>query len=459
MGTSISDSIAERNTEKMASVSGKAVVATGAVLAAILAGLERSASWAIRKYLGREATGTGEVSVERFMKAAKHFGKGWSGFNVPNENLADTRACLNAKDVMYTVVTVPGSDAATIFFKNDDKDKVVGAIDEVLAGKTFGEVAPSVVLRECPDGKVGTIRGLSAEELALFRLHSTDHALRYASVRHEDGKHSVIYAPDMEDSARRSLLDVGWTMGGPDGARVREQLAYHLFGIERMKLSLDEGKEEAYFVCHDHPERFVHITGEGYSLHDGEKVVRSSGRDNVYFAQQARADIAALGYVTYMKPELFDRLRGDSFSISPEVLKDQPVINVLPPDFQKQREMDELNSFVRLVGQKAAIDNEGDTPWGIGDMSVSYSEYSAFEHQQDIDAASRRAGFERFKGAALYRRDELRCSQIGLDAQYMQGLDKPKLEGIISRAEKAHDAEFQKSMGNSRPRTPRARDD
>lgn len=459
MSQSISDNIAERNTEKLATISSKTALTVAAILAAIAAGMEKGMTWAIKKYLDREAGGSGEVSMERFMNAAKHFSKGWSGFNVPNENLADMRACLNSKDLMYTVVSVPGSDAATIFFKNDDRAKVTEAIDDVLAGKTFGEVSPSVVARECPDGRVGTISGLTAEELALFRAYSVDHALRFTSVRRDNGTYSVIYAPEMEQNARRSLLSVGWALGGPDGARVREQLAYHLFGIERMKLSLDEGKEEAYFVCRDHPERFVHINGEGYSLHDGEKVVRSSRRDSVYFAQQAQADIAALGYVVYMKPELFDRLRGDNFTVSPEVLKDQPVINVLPPDFEKQREMDELNSFVALTAQKAVIDNEGNTPWGIGDTSVSYSEYSAFEHQQDIDAAAREAGFERFKSAALYRRGELRCEQVDLGKAYMSSLDKPKLESIITDAEKTHDAEFAKSMSRGKTMTSKARGD
>lgn len=459
MSSSISDNIAERNTEKMANISSKAAVTMAAILAAILAGMEKSMAWGIRKYLGRDVNGTGEVSMERFMKAADHFKQGWSGFNVPNENLNDMRASLNGKDIMYTVVSVPGSDTATVFFRNEDRAQVTEAINDVLAGKTFGEVSPSVITHECPDGKVGTIRGLTAEELALFKAYSVDHALRFSSVRHDDGTYSVIYAPEMEQNARRSLLSVGWALGGPDGARVREQLAYHLYGVERMKMSLDEGKEEAYFVCHDHPERFVHINGEGYSLHDGEKVVRSSGRDNVYFAQQAQADIAALGYVVYMKPELFDRLRGDGFSIDPEVLKDQPVINVLPPDFQKQREMDELNSFITLTAQKAALDNEGNTPWGIGDASVSYSEYSAFEHQQDIDTAQREAGFERFKSAALYRRGELTCEQVDLGKAYMSSLDKPKLESIISDAEKTHDAEFTKSMSRGKTMTSRARED
>ena len=104
--------------------------------------------------------------------------------------------------------------------------------------------------------------------------------------------------------------------------------------------------------------------------------------------------------------------------------------------------MVKLNSYIDLSQYKMGMDDEGDTPWGPWDKSISYSEFSAFEHQQDLDAEERERGFERYKAAVFYKEDEMESFEVTVGGD--------TLDHIIADAQRRHDENFVESMRMNR---------
>lgn len=443
MAYAMSDAIAEeayaRHMKIMAAVlsalAGGASTAGGAALGAARSGAELAIKKAVESYYNKARPG--EVDREFFAKLCRKTSGKSCHMTVANQDAAQMKDLLMQQGVMFACWPIPGDNGQVFQFLASDREKAMLAAEMMRAGTmVYGKVDPAILGAEiAPGEKIGVISGLSDGEMALFDHFAGRNGLRYAVTQDVDGHNLVMFKPEHETAARKTMLHVGWTLSGDDGARVKTQLVYHLKGREKISLALDDAEQEAYFLSRTNPERYVHIDADGYTLHDGDKVVHSISRDNVDFRRMAAADIAALSCAVALTPEQFE-------TISPDVLQDIESIDLLPPDYNEQREMAELNSYIDLVQYKMSIDDEGNTPWGPGDKSISYSEFSGFEHLEDIDAAERERGFERYKEARFYREEDLEPVYVDREGE--------SLDNIIADAQRRHDEKFVESMGRSR---------
>lgn len=439
MPSSISDTMAEEAYTRQTKL-------TAAILAALAAGLTATAGTALKKgteaainkavatYYDKERPG--EVDRAFMAKASKRFHAKSCHMNVANQDAEQLKALLVREGVMFAVWPIPGDNGQVFEFLGRDREKAMHAAD-LLRGSAvrFGRVDAAALADDVlPDGKVGAIPGLSAGEFALFEHFAAKNGLRYAVTKDSGNADVIMFHPDSAEAARRTALDVGWTLSGSDGSRVREQLVYHLRGFERMTLTLREAETEAYFCCKEHPERYVHVNQEGFTLHGAQGVVHTIGRDNVDFERLAAADIMSLSGAVYLTAEQFEAL-------STEGIAELPTMDLLPEGYNEAAQQAELNSYMDLVQLKHSMDDEGDTPWGIGDSSVSYSEYSAFEHAQDIDKEERERGFERYK-ESVARVEEL--EPVIVESR------GASLDDLIADAYRRHDEKFVESMGRGR---------
>ena len=390
---------------------------------------------------------TGEVNKEFLMKACQKLNEKSSHINVANTEVEQMKNLLKQEGIMFAVWDIPGDNGKVFQFLNTDREKVLNAIDMMRGSAIeFGRVAPAVLGADIALGdKVGAITGLTPAELALFEHFAPKNKLRYAVADDGEKGQMVMFRESDAEAARRTSLDVGWMIGGPDGARVREQLVYHLEGFEMMQLSLKEAQEEAYFCCKDDPNRFVHVTPEGYSLHHGDDVVHTISRDNLYFERQAVADILSISDAVYLSKAQFNSLaRDEEDKILPDELAYEHTMSLFPEDFDESKEMAALGALMAkardhtdATQDKRGLDNEGNTIWGAGDTSVSKSCFSGMEHLQDIDDAERKRASDAAAFAAQHEPTMVERSQRSLDE-------------IISDAKTRSDEQFVQSMGRSR---------
>lgn len=443
MATTMGDSIAEEayNAQTKLATAVLSALFSGGVTAGKAAGrgvkhgAEAAIKRAVEAYYNKERPG--EVDREFFAKACQKAHAQSCYMNVSNQDTDRLKDLLVHEGVMFAVWPIPGDNGQLFQFLRRDRAAAMRAVDLLRAGTMqYGQVPPVVLADDIgPGGKVGTISGFTDEEMALFQHFAGKNGLRYATTKDMDGKNIVMFHPDSSRAAQRTKLDVGWTLSGNDGARVREQLVYRLKGIERMTLSLEEGEREAYFACKDKPDHYIHVNADGFTLYDRGEVVHTISRDNADFERLATADILAMSGAVCLTAEQFQNM-------NPEFLTDMPTMDLFPEGYNEQKEQTELTSYMDLVSLKMSIDDEGNTPWGPGDPSVSYSEFSEFEYRQDMDVAERERGFERYKEACFYREDELEEAVVERE--------QDSLDDIIADAQSRHDEKFVESMSKNR---------
>ena len=115
-------------------------------------------------------------------------------------------------------------------------------------------------------------------------------------------------------------------------------------------------------------------------------------------------------------------------------LMDFPTMDLHVPDYEGEVEQSKVNGLANLIAMKYAIDNEGNTPWGVADPSISYSEFSGFEFIMDTDEREARAReFEHFVKSNFYGQDHYEMEDIKLDTK--------SVDFIIAQAEKKRDAQ------------------
>ena len=396
---------------------------------------------AVRSYYNKERSG--EVDREFFSEGCEKTRGKSCHMTVANQDAEKLKDYLIREGVMFACWPIPGDNGQLFQFLQKDRDKALHAVELLREGAvTVGRVDPSVLAQDIePGGKVSVLSGFTEADLAVFDHFAHRNGLKYAATKDSEGKYLVMYHPDDAKAAMRSKLDMAWTLSGTDGARVREQVVYHLRGRDSTVISLDDAEQEAYFLSRDNPSRYVHVNTEGFTLHDGDTIVHTVSRDNLDFRRMAAADIASLSHAVAMTPEQYE-------TVSPEFLGELPTMDLLPDGFDEEREMAELNSYIDLSQYKMGMDDEGDTPWGPWDKSISYSEFSAFEHQQDLDADERERGFERYKAAVFYKEDEMESFEVTVGGD--------TLDHIIADAQRRHDENFVESMRMNRE--PKSKD-
>lgn len=446
MSYSISDQVAEDAVSRaerlvVAIFKGSAMLSASAGSTAGQ-GLHKGLSWGIHKVADsynshHYGDKTGEVDKQYLAKACQKLNSKSSHITVSNTDVDRMKALLQQSEVMFAVWDIPGDNGKLFQFLSVDRDRVLDAIDKMRgAAMDYGRVDPAVLTDDVPvGGKINTIPQLDDAELILFEHYAERNGLRYSVIPDPDGGNLVMFDPANSGAARRTLLDVGWTLGGADGNRIREQLVYRLQGIDKMRLSLREGQEEAYFCCKERPNHFVHVTPEGYSLHNGNDVVHTVSRDNLYFERQAVADIMGLDGAVYLTASQFQDLTRDADGLIADAeLSQEMTMDMFPDGLDDTAVLSGLDAFAQ---DKRALDDEGNSPWGACDPSVSYSHYSGLEHMQDVDDAERK----RYASAAQYA-----ATHEGVAVERAQR----SLADLIQDAQARSNDQFAASMGRGR---------
>ena len=365
---------------------------------------------------------TGEVDMLRMNEVIKRLGLSSNTMSVADCDANDFEQLLKQQDILYAKFNMTSDNRKVFVYLNKDSSKVKEAADMLYAMRGMvSEVPPNMYFKNLAPETVRTVDGLDEVETELFRHYARQQGFLYTFIPQENGKNLLVFGKDDAYKARRSLLNVGWDLTGANGALYRKQVEYRLEGHNKIRYAIDEAERELFIVSRDRPDTYVHVTASDYTLYKAGKAITNVDRGHPDFDIRCLAACDSLDNPVVLEAHEFTP------DLTAETLQARQTIDIHVPDYDEIAEMHRVSVFADLA-VKEGLDNEDNAPWGIGDPSISISEFSGMEFITDTDEREElRDEFERFKNAAWYAKEHYRTDEIKVDQR--------NLDFIIAKAE------------------------
>lgn len=371
----------------------------------------------------------GEVNVSSMNELLRNMGLKSHTMRLADSDAKDFEGFLKREELLFAKMSDKYDDATIYIFLDRDKKRVEAARTALFAyrGKVQ-ELEPNLYFSDLTPDDVRVVKGLDAVELTLFRHYARHEGLLFTVVPQGD-KNYVVYAQKDRAKANKALGYMSWDLTGANGARYRQQVEYHLEGHNKIRMCLEDAEREMYIVSRDNPGNFIRLTCADYTLYKGAQQVATYSRANTADFEE-RVMAACDGLRNPMVLDVDDFVPGMQF----EDLMQFPTMELHTPDYDDEIEMNKVNSLANLIAMKQAIDNEGNTPWGVADSSISYSEFSGFEFIMDTDEReAREREFAHFLKADAYGTDRYEVEDIHMDQK--------SVDFLIAQAEMKRDAQ------------------
>lgn len=384
----------------------------------------------------------GEISVTTMNELIRNLGMQSHTFRVADSDEKDFDDLLRKRQVVYTKMRDKNDDAVMYVYLDRDKKEIEAARTALFAYRgQVQELQPDLYFSNMAPDNVRTINGLDAVELALFRYYARQQGLLF-TVLDRGEKNLVVYDQKDRAKANKALGYMSWDLTGANGAKYRKQVEYHLEGHNKIRMCIEESERELYIVSRDNASNFIRLTSADYTLYKAGKPVATYERA-LTPDFETRVMAACDGLRGPMVLDVDDFVEGMTF----EDLMDFPTMELHVPDYEVEIEQSQVNSLANLIATKYAIDNEGNTPWGVADPSVSYSEFSGYEFIMDTEEREARAReFEHFVKANFYGQERYEMEDIKLDTK--------SVDFLIAQAEKKRDAQAGPAPERQAPAIP-----
>lgn len=371
----------------------------------------------------------GEISVPSMNELIRTLGMKSRTIRIADSDAKDFDELLRKQHVVYTKMTSKDDDATMYVFLERDQKEVEAARTALFAHRgQVQELQPDLYFSNMAPDNVRSINGLDAVETALFRHYAREQGLLFTVLNRGD-KNLVVYDQKDRAKANKALGYMSWDLTGANGAKYRKQVEYHLEGHNKIRMCIEEAERELYIVSRDNASNFIRLTSADYTLYKAGKPVATYERA-LTPDFETRVMAACDGLRGPMVLDVDDFVEGMTF----DDLMDFPTMDLHVPDYEGEVEQSKVNGLANLIAMKYAIDNEGNTPWGVADPSISYSEFSGFEFIMDTDEREARAReFEHFVKSNFYGQDHYEMEDIKLDTK--------SVDYIIAQAEKKRDAQ------------------
>lgn len=371
----------------------------------------------------------GEITIPSMNELIYHLGMKSHTTRVANSDVKDFDELLRKQQIVFAKMSCKSDNTMMYVYLDRDQKEVDAAITALYAHRgQVQELQPDLYFSNMAPDDVRTINGLDAVELALFRHYARQQNLLF-TVLNRGEKNLVVYDQKDRAKANKALGYMSWDLTGANGAKYRKQVEYHLEGHNKIHMCIEEAERELYIVSRHNPSNFIRLTSADYTLYkDGQPVATYDRALTPDFETKVMA--ACEGLRNPMVLDVDDFTEGMTF----DDLTAFPTMDLHVPDYEDEVEMNKANSFANLIAMKYAIDNEGNTPWGVADPSISYSEFSGYEFIMDTDEREARAReFDHFVKSNFYGQDHYEMEDIKLDTK--------SVDFIIAQAEQKRNAQ------------------
>lgn len=371
----------------------------------------------------------GEISVPSMNELIRHLGMASHTTRIADSDVKDFDELLRKQQVVYAKMTSKKDNVTMYVYLDRDQKEVEAARTALYAHRgQVQELQPDLYFSNMAPDDVRTINGLDEVELALFRHYARGQNLLFTVLNRGD-KNLVVYDQKDRAKANKALGYMSWDLTGANGARYRQQVEYHLEGHNKIHMCIEEAERELYIVSRYNPSNFIRLSSADYTLYKAGQPVATYERA-LTPDYETKVMAACEGLRNPMVLDVDDFVEGMTF----EDLVNFPTMDLHVPDYEDEVEMSKVNNLANLMSMKYSIDNEGNTPWGVADPSISYSEFSGFEFIMDTDEREARAReFDHFVKSNFYGEDHYEMEDIKLDTK--------SVDFIIAQAEKKRDAQ------------------
>lgn len=371
----------------------------------------------------------GEIPVPVMNQLIQTLGMQSRTIRIADSDAKDFDELLKKQQIVYTKMTEKNDDVTMYVFLTRDQEKVNAARTALFAYRgQVQELQPDLYFSNMAPDDVRTVNGLDEVELALFRHYARQQGLLFTVLNRGD-KNLVVYDQKDRVKANKALGYMSWDLTGANGARYRQQVEYHLEGHNKIRMCIEEAERELYIVSRDNPANFIRLTSADYTLYKAGQPVATYERA-LTPDFETRVMAACDGLRGPMVLDVDDFVEGMTF----EDLTNFPTMELHVPDYEEDVEQANLNNLLNLMAMKYAIDNEGNTPWGVADPSISYSEFSGFEFIMDTEEReAREREFAHLVKANFYGEDHYEVEDIKMDTK--------SVDFIIAKAEEKRNAQ------------------
>lgn len=347
-----------------------------------------------KKAGGEEITeGADSVYTEMLKRANK--GEILSSVVVPDEDVDSFQAFLNKRNLTFVVVDNPSDDAKFFLYMSGDAPELAKCVTLWQAERGLvTEMDVDLFFENYIEGSevdsFGSVANIGMCEMEMFRQFAKENKLNFASVQVEQDGNMVIYNPADRYKVQKCLASALLMLEGSDGARIRQQIATRSLNYQKITTSLVDRTKDFYIVNGKDPKNYVHITADELFYYKNSKEVMSFSRENDDFMERSLRTVTGMAQPVLMSKDEFELVNEqgepDHAAIAAAV---QQKVDQLPSEVEYQELQKKQNDRLKLIEEKMALDDENQGQFWLFDSSISFSDGSSFENDNDLDEKTR----------------------------------------------------------------------
>ena len=395
----------------------------------------------------------GEISSKELEALRKKFNLGIRSLGVADTDVKDFADILEQKGVIFSKVKLSDKDYEMFNYPEEYTPEVLDAT-KVLEAKRglVTELPADLYISHMAPEKITLMRNFDAAKLDLFRHFAREEGLLFSVIpdaKHEDRSY-VVFAQDDRAKAEKAMLKVGWTLTGYHGEAMYEQLKTRVKMRESLLEAVRDPNKFLTVLSTSWPDNRIEIDDEGFAVFKGKNQIVKKTRDSEDFEDELFRQIEGISEPAVFTKEEFlqldladrNKLREESRSKSMSLFTER---------YDEMIEMNKLAELQNLVASKIILNDDNDYTFGVGDASISLSEFAQTEYifdEDEIDA--KQAELDHYKSAALFRREFHELDDVDMAEK--------DIDYIISQAELKRQARSMEDPNRLRNNVPERND-
>ena len=238
-------------------------------------------------------------------------GESVNSMAVAEEHAQELQKRLEDKKILYHVIDSQTDDSKFIMYMSNDAEKVADIVSVFHAEKGLVlEINPDLFLDNYANESIGTISGLDAVDLELFRGYARRNNLIFSSTLTEDeGKYMIIYDPKDTKTVRKTMGMALWAISGEDGALYRKQMVSFINNKRKLSRALLEPEKEYYIVNAQNPEQYVHLTANDLTYFKYSKEVLAVSRKDRDYLERGKRVLDGMDMPILLTREEYERFK------------------------------------------------------------------------------------------------------------------------------------------------------
>lgn len=340
----------------------------------------------------------GEMAFERMKYAVEKTGDTFGQFLVGEEQLDLFLNTMNEEKATYAVLDLANEEGKVVLYLQSENDKIDNVIN-ILNVKSglINEIHPQLFVRSISEEDVAILEDIGDVDLELFRNYVDDSVIFSVLKDEKNNKVDLLFNKKDKEAVQEAMAKAQWDLTDKfHGEKVREHIEYKLKGRSQMNMDLRDAEKEFYVVSGKDPSTYIFVSHDDFTYYKNNHLMKSTERTDSMIDELSN-QVRSIPYPVMMSVDEF----GLPLEEKEKII--QKTMDPFPKDYDNIISQNTRNHMRSLVlrgaddeqnvelnekmfnrQRKIALDNEVDSPAYIEDDSFTYSDFSVYEHQEDI---------------------------------------------------------------------------